>query len=163
MPLNIDLQQILLHLFNFVVLFAILYFLLYKPVKAFMDKRAAAYEDMDRQAKEALAQAEETKREYAEKLARADQEIAAHRAQAQQALEAQAETQHKQAQAEADRLIANARRTIEGDRARMLREAQTEIAEMVVGAAEKIVLGTSTSQAYDDFLSAEGEGEAHGE
>ena len=46
MPLNIDLQQILLHLFNFVVLFAILYFLLYKPVKSFMDKRTASYEEI---------------------------------------------------------------------------------------------------------------------
>ena len=41
MPLNIDFQQIFLHLFNFVVLFAILYFLLYKPVKNFMDQRVA--------------------------------------------------------------------------------------------------------------------------
>ena len=38
-PLNIDWQQILLHLLNFVILFAILYFLLYDPVKKFMDKR----------------------------------------------------------------------------------------------------------------------------
>jgi len=159
MPLNIDLQQILLHLFNFVVLFAILYFLLYKPVKNFMDKRTAAYEEMDRQAKEALAQAEASKREYTEKLAQADREIAAHRAQAQQALDTQAEAQRKQAQAEADRLIASARRTAESDRARMLREVQSEIAEMAVGAAEKIVSGASTAQAYDDFLSAQGEEE----
>lgn len=33
MPLNMDWQQILLHLLNFVILFAILYFLLYEPVK----------------------------------------------------------------------------------------------------------------------------------
>lgn len=39
LPLNIDWQQILLHAFNFVLLFAILYFLLYKPVKDFMEKR----------------------------------------------------------------------------------------------------------------------------
>ena len=30
-PLNIDWQQILLHLFNFIILFGILYFFLYKP------------------------------------------------------------------------------------------------------------------------------------
>ena len=39
MPLNIDLQQICLHLFNFTLLLAILYFLLYQPVKDFMAKR----------------------------------------------------------------------------------------------------------------------------
>ena len=37
-PLNIDWQQILLHLLNFVILAGGLYLLLYQPVKAFMEK-----------------------------------------------------------------------------------------------------------------------------
>lgn len=36
-PLNIDWQQILLHLFNFSILVGGLYLLLFKPVKNFMD------------------------------------------------------------------------------------------------------------------------------
>ena len=36
-PLNIDWQQILLHLLNFVILAGGLYLLLYQPVKAFME------------------------------------------------------------------------------------------------------------------------------
>ena len=44
MPLNINLQQILLHALNFVILFGAMYFLLYKPVKSFMDSRKAHYE-----------------------------------------------------------------------------------------------------------------------
>ena len=32
-PLNVDWQQILLHLFNFIILFGGLWLLLYKPVK----------------------------------------------------------------------------------------------------------------------------------
>jgi len=35
MPLNINLQQILLFALNFVILFGAMYFLLYKPVKSF--------------------------------------------------------------------------------------------------------------------------------
>ena len=58
MPLNINLQQILLHALNFVILFGALYFLLYKPVRDFMDSRKAHYEKMDADAKAALAQAE---------------------------------------------------------------------------------------------------------
>ena len=54
-PLNIDWQQILLHLFNFLILFGGLYLLLYRPVKAFMDKRTAYYADMDAEAKRKLA------------------------------------------------------------------------------------------------------------
>ena len=41
LPLNIDFQQILLHMLNIVLLFGGLYLLLYKPVKKFMDERAA--------------------------------------------------------------------------------------------------------------------------
>ena len=53
-PLNIDWQQILLHLLNFVILAGGLYLLLYKPVKAFMEKRQAYYQEQDRQAAEKL-------------------------------------------------------------------------------------------------------------
>ena len=38
-PLNIDWQQILLHLLNFVILAGGLYLLLYKPVQTFMETR----------------------------------------------------------------------------------------------------------------------------
>ena len=61
MPLNINLQQILLHALNFVILFGAMYFLLYKPVKSFMDSRKAHYEKMDEDAKAVLAEAEKTK------------------------------------------------------------------------------------------------------
>ena len=47
-PLNVDWQQILLHLFNFIILFGGLWLLLYKPVKNFMAKREAYYKDMDK-------------------------------------------------------------------------------------------------------------------
>ena len=46
-PLNIDFQQVLLHFLNVAILFLILYFLIYKPVKNFMDKRRKEYQDMD--------------------------------------------------------------------------------------------------------------------
>jgi|GEM_PF-723354 len=51
-PLNIDWQQILLHLFNFSILVGGLYLLLFKPVKNFMDKRAKHYQDMENAAAE---------------------------------------------------------------------------------------------------------------
>ena len=76
MPLNINLQQILLHALNFVILFGAMYFLLYKPVKSFMDSRKAHYEKMDEDAKAVLAEAEKTKAGYEAQLKSADEEIA---------------------------------------------------------------------------------------
>ena len=46
MPLNIDWQQILLHWMNLAILAGGLYFLLYKPVVSFMQKREQHYKDM---------------------------------------------------------------------------------------------------------------------
>ena len=57
-PLNIDWQQILLHLLNFAILAGGLYLLLFKPVKAFMEKRESYYQNMDSEAKQKLQDAE---------------------------------------------------------------------------------------------------------
>ena len=74
MPLNIDFQQIFLHLLNFTILFGALYFLLYSPVKDFMAKRAAYYEDMDNQAKQTLEDAGQVRADYEQKLENAAEE-----------------------------------------------------------------------------------------
>ena len=154
MPLNIDWQQILLHLFNFVVLFAILYFLLYKPVKEFMDKRAEYYKNLDEEAKRGLADAEKTKEEYQKKLAASDDEIAAKKKKAHTEIESAREAMIKRAEKQAQKIIADARKDIEYNRAKMLKEAQTEITDMVAKAAEKLVAQSTTSQAFDQFLGA---------
>ena len=73
--MNIDLQQIFLHLLNFTILLAGLYFLLYEPVKKFMNKRTAYYEDLDRQAKEKMEEARRVRRSYEERLMEAEEEI----------------------------------------------------------------------------------------
>ena len=58
LPLNINLQQIFLHMLNFVILTGGLYFILYNPVKKFMDQRTAHYAEMDKAAADKLAAAE---------------------------------------------------------------------------------------------------------
>ncbi len=75
LPLNIDWQQIMLHLFNFVILAGGLYILLYKPVKDFMEKRIKYYHDMDEAAQECQDKAIELKHEYEKKLTEANDEI----------------------------------------------------------------------------------------
>lgn len=160
MPLNIDWQQILLHLFNFVVLFAVLYFLLYKPVKQFMDKRTAYYKDLDEEAKANLAESERVKEEYANKLASAENEITANKEKARKELEAANDAKKKQAEDEAAKILADARQNIERERAKMLKEAQNEISDMVACAAEKLVMESSTAQVYDQFLEAAKRSEA---
>ena len=75
LPLNIDIQQIFLHLFNFCILVAGLYILLYKPVKNFMNKRVEYYESLDREAKEKLTEADKLMADYQAQLKEVDKEI----------------------------------------------------------------------------------------
>ena len=59
-PLNIDWQQIILHLLNFAILAGGLYFLLYHPVRKFMDQREEHYRQMENEAQQRLDQAKAT-------------------------------------------------------------------------------------------------------
>ena len=69
-PLNINFQQILLHLLNFVILAGGLYFLLYGPVKKFMDGRQKHYSDLKAQTEDELAKAKALEQEYRSKQSR---------------------------------------------------------------------------------------------
>ena len=75
-PLNVDWQQILLHLFNFIILAGGLWLLLYKPVKNFMAKREAYYKDMDKAATDKLAAAEAEQQKYSGLVEKAQDEAA---------------------------------------------------------------------------------------
>ena len=74
-PLNIDWQQIVLHLMNFAILAGGLYFLLYNPVKKFMAKRAEYYENMDKEANEKLESATIKEAEYQKHMEELEAEL----------------------------------------------------------------------------------------
>lgn len=150
MPLNINLQQILLHLLNFVILFAILYFLLYNPVKKFMEKRTEEYKKMDDSAKQNLVEAERIKDEYTKRIMSADAEIEKMKADAEKDAESLADKRLKIAELEAETIIKTARSVAENEKKKIIDSAQKDIAEIITTAAEKVV--GSSSDVYNDFL-----------
>lgn len=160
MPLNIDWKQILLHLFNFVVLFAVLYFLLYKPVKDFMEKRIRHYQDIEQQVEARLAAAAQTQDAYEKHMADLDQELAERRQKARLETDHAVAARLQRAEEEADHIIAEAREHIKQERAIMMKKANKEITRMVIDTAEKLVSHSSTSDAFDQFLDAAKRGEA---
>ena len=139
-PLNIDWQQILLHLLNFVILAGGLYLLLYKPVKTFMEKRQQYYQEQDAKAAKTLADAEKTAAEVRQQLKNADADAAAKLAAAQKSADA-----HAAAQREHDKLLS---------------DAQKELKDLAVTATEKLVL-QSDGDAFDQFLDAAERGKSH--
>ena len=153
-PLNIDLQQILLHLLNFTLLFAGLYFLLYKPVKNFMKKRETEYQERQDAADDILKRAKEAKHEYEGKLAEMEQEIAAKKKAAAEELEQMRRTREKEAEESARRIVTDAKEEARAMREQIVDGARKEITEMVEQAAEKILLSEDVSTTYDAFLEA---------
>ena len=139
-PLNIDWQQILLHWMNLAILTGGLYFLLFKPVKQFMEKREAHYKDLDAQAAGKLQEAERVKAEYQARLAGAEEEIHQSRIKAQAAVQQSAEEQLAQAQAQARQIIAHAQAEAEHSRERVMRESQKELRKLAAEAARKLAV-----------------------
>ena len=153
-PLNIDWQQILLHLFNFTILFGVLYFLLYSPVKNFMQNRQRYFEDLDEQSKSDLKDAENLKAEYEKKLQTAEGEIAEMKKSALREAEEAAKLTVEESKQEAEKLIKDAKVGIEKEREKILSKAKSEISDIVASAVEKVVANPDTTIAYDTFLDA---------
>lgn len=162
MPLNINLQQILLHALNFVILAMGLYFLLYGPVVKFMEKRRAHYADMEKEASERKEQLDALEREYAERLEQIDVEIEKKHAEATAKLDEEARLSLEHASKEAQEIIAAAQRQAQSEKEKALRSTRREIAGMVADAAEKLFIKERTpendSALYDRFIDSAEEG-----
>ena len=161
MPLNIDFVQVLLHLLNFVILAGGLTFLLYKPVSRFLEDRRKRFEEEARKNQEKAEENEKLKAAYEEKLKHADEEIRTLRAQAEQEAADAAKTYLDQAKERADALLRNAEEEAEVRKSQILESAHTEISELVLSAAQKLVEDTGdearTHALYDAFLAQEEE------
>ena len=158
MPLNIDWQQILLHWMNLVILAGGLYFILYKPVKKFIAKREDYYKDLDKQADDKIAQAEQFKSQYSEKLAAADEEIHQARAKAQLAVEQSTQEQLKQARAQAEQIVAQARAQADRIKEQAIHDSQDEIRRLAETAAGRLAL---QKDPFDQFLDLAEGGKEH--
>ena len=157
-PLNVDWQQILLHWMNFVILTGGLYFLLYKPVKQFMEKREAHYRELDDQAAGKLREAEELKAAYQAKLDGAEEEIHQARVKAQAAVQQSVEEQMAQAR----QIIAKAKEEAASSREHIIRDSQRELRELTVAAVKKLTVKADTDL-FDQFLDLAEGGKPHEE
>lgn len=151
-PLNINLGQILLHLFNFAILFCALYFILYKPVKKFMDNRTKEYQDMDDKTRNALKDAEDKNNELDKKIKSFDMEAKEFKAQARDEMNRERIQVLSDAKKEAEDILIKAEKEAENKKTEIIKSAEREITELIISGAEKVVSGKSASDAFDEFL-----------
>lgn len=152
-PLNIDWRQILLHLFNFAILFAGLYYLLYKPVKSFMEKRTLGYEELDKKTKASLADAEALKSDYEARLDNIHEEAQKLLNDAELKSVKANNLRIEEAKKQAEQIIKNSREEAEREREEIIAEAKHEVAVIAVTATAKL-LEESTGSAFDQFIKA---------
>ncbi|MGM9596944.1 MAG: hypothetical protein ACI3XO_03935 [Eubacteriales bacterium] len=156
MPLNIDFLQILLHMLNFVILAGGLTLLLFKPVNKFLEKRRAYFAEAEEKNKQAAEKNEQLRIEYEKKMQDAEVEIQEKRKASEKEL-AEISTQYiKEAKEKAASIVSAAEKEADERKVHILESAQTEIGELVLTAAQKLVSNTVTperdSALYDEFI-----------
>ncbi len=152
-PLNIDWQQILLHLFNFCLLFGGLWLLLYKPVKGFMQKRTEYYSQMQQEAEKKLAAATKREKEYDARLQSAEQEISDLKSNAVLQANQTAEGIVADANAQREKILNDAKKAADAEKEKAVQEANLQIEGLVEGAIQKML---NTDGGVEEFLNSAG-------
>ena len=138
--LDINIWNFIWSAVNIIILFILLKIFLFKPINKIMDERTRSIQEDIDSAKKSREEAEALKQEYAEDIN-----------------EAKAEAQ--KSQEEADQLVSDANKAIESKRKRVLAQAQTQIADLAIEAASKIigenVDDEKNRRLVDEFLSEE--------
>lgn len=154
--LGFDLVQVLLHMLNFVILAGGLWLLLYKPVMKFLEERKAHFEALEAQSEAAKEESARLQEAYATRIRDAETEIAALRQKAEREGAAAAKSYIDAAKDKSAAIISAAEQAAEMRRAQILDSAQTEIGELVLEAAQKLLCDTAdperTGALYDEFL-----------
>ncbi|MBI2081787.1 MAG: F0F1 ATP synthase subunit B [candidate division NC10 bacterium] len=143
--INLD-RTLLLQLVNFLILVAVLYKFLFKPLTTFMAQRAEGIRHSLSEAEEARKAAAQTMEEYSAKLVAAQKESEAVRARMEQEVGAERQRLMKESREEAARLLESARVQIAQEVKKAKAALREEAASLSLAAAEKL-LGRALTEA----------------
>lgn len=147
LPLNINIQQVLLHMLNFVILAGALYFLLYKPVSDFMAKRKAYFESLEKEAQDKKQEADNILLQYQAKIKEAEDDAKAIKTKANQAADAIIKHSKEEAEIESKKILEDAHVQAEKEKDKIITNAEHEIVELVLAAEKKILQSSQSSAA----------------
>ena len=144
--LGINFNFLLSQIVNFLILFAALYFLLWKRViKGIDDRRQRVQEGMERveQTKEELARAQAA---YAEKVAEGEAEVGRIKAEARKAAQEERSQALAEGKAQVEKELFDSRTQIDLEREGMLRDLRGQVGALAIAAAQKIIGETLDEQ-----------------
>ena len=152
MGIGIDLPLLIAFIINFVILFGLLSFLLYKPVLKMLDERSARIKEGIEYAehmKEESARAEEMVKAQLEAGRKEGQAIIAQAAQVGERLR---EESRQEARKEAEALIAKARLEIQKEREEAIQQLRAEFVDLALLAAEKVINQSLDRKAHQQLV-----------
>ncbi len=146
--------------FNIILLFILLRIFLYKPLQNIMQKRTDLIQNEITSAETRNKEATALKEQYESSLKNAKAESDEIVGQAKERAKIQYDQIVGSASEEAAQIVSQARKTAESDRAQMMRDAQSELADVAMAAAARLIGKNIDDEAnrkmLDDFLSEEG-------
>lgn len=159
--LDIDIWNFIWSAVNLLLLFIVLKIFLFKPVNKIMDERTRSIQNDIDSAKKSMEEAEALKQQYTEDLSNAKEEARRIVMKAQDDAAAEKAVLMQRSKEDADKLVADANKAIENERRRVLQQAQSQIADLAIEAASKIIGENVDDEKnrliVDKFLSEEGE------
>ncbi len=158
--MGLDWQQILLHVFNLIILVVGLSLLLFKPVRGFMRAREEKYKKSAEEHAKRTDEIKELDAERERKIKSLDKELAEHRKAALGGVEKERKKLLADAQAEADAIVSAGRRRTKKEREAAFAGAREELSDIVVRSAEKLLAIDSSPESdralYDSYLKVAG-------
>jgi F-type H+-transporting ATPase subunit b len=151
-------KYVIMQVISFLILFGVLYWFGIKPTIATMEERNAKIASGLKHAEDMQAKLAEAQKTTEAQLREAQQKAQAIVADAQKAAKAFEEKQQKAATDKAAALLAKAQQAIELEHKKMLADARTEIARLVVTTTERVLakkLTDADRAAYNDAASRE--------
>lgn len=140
-------------MFNLIILGFGLYYILYKPVKVFVDKREAYYKELDDSANKKNEDADKLLKEYQDKLAKADEEIKDKKNIAMKELDDKVNSELNKAKEDAKRIVEDAKAQGQKKHDELVESANKDICDLAIKATSKLVDKT-LDDSYDEFLLA---------
>ncbi len=150
--LGINLPVLLAQVINFVILFALLYLVAYKPVMRLLDERSRKIKVSMEQAeliKEQAGRAEEEVRKQLGTAAREGQEVVARAVRIGEEVKQGAQQEARQ---QAESLISRARLEIQRERDEAIDELRREFADLTVLAAGKVIDRSLDKEAHRQII-----------
>ncbi|MDP2656688.1 MAG: F0F1 ATP synthase subunit B [bacterium] len=137
--LGIDWKLLIAQMVNIVILLALLYKFLYKPVLKALDDRQKMVTDSVHKADEIATRLKVTEKEQHDLLAKAREQAQEIVAQARDVAKAQTEEAVTRTRAEVENVVRQAKVHIEAEKQKMLADASSQLADVVVVATKKIM------------------------